>query len=85
MEDERFTVEQVAALKAAIYPFVEVYRIPMDPEDVELLALAVLGATPDRSLDELRERSERLIAEELGKADRRRQAMRRDPMREQSH
>ncbi|HUF58769.1 MAG TPA: hypothetical protein VMR89_04690 [Actinomycetota bacterium] len=64
MEDERFTVEQVAALKAAIYPFVEAYRTPMNPEDVELLAIAVLGATSDRS--------------------RMRQAMRRDPRREQS-
>lgn len=58
MRDERFTEEQVKALKAAIYPFVEPYRLPMNPEDVELLAVAVVGAKPDLSLDELRVRSE---------------------------
>jgi hypothetical protein len=68
MDDEHFTAQQIAAVTMAIYPFVEAYGLPMNPDDVELLAVAVLGATPERSLDELLERSKRLLADDRERA-----------------
>jgi hypothetical protein len=68
MDDEHFTAQQIAAVTMAIYPFVEAYGLPMNVDDVELLAVAVLGATPERSLDELLERSKRLLADDRERA-----------------
>lgn len=75
MREERFSEAQIGAVKEAIYPFVEAYQLSMNPEDVELLAVAVLGATPNLSLDEVRTRSETLIAEHLESMRRMHEAM----------